>query len=130
MADVAMCLEDGAVNQYECSSGKNDVNCVNWALLNVKLQNVLQELKSVRLIIALLQEDMNILKEEHKHKDTSGNTVPTSIHNYKEGTFSSVNGKSWTQVTVDPQKKISPNIKKIFATNYKDCKSFLGSPIP
>jgi hypothetical protein len=62
--------------------------------------------------IALLQEDMNILKEEHRHDDTSGNTVLMSIHNYKEGTFSSVNGKSWKQVTVDPYKKISPNLKK------------------
>jgi hypothetical protein len=75
MADVAMCVEDSAVNQYDCSSGKNDVNCVNCALLNVKLQNVLQELKMARLIIALLQEDMNILKEEHRHDDKSGNAV-------------------------------------------------------
>jgi hypothetical protein len=34
-----------------------------------------------------------------------------STHNYEEGTFSSVNGNSWTQVTVDPYKKISPNIQ-------------------
>jgi hypothetical protein len=88
--EVWLCVEDSAVNQHEHSSGKNDVNCVNCALLNVKLQNVLQEFKFVRLIIALLQEDMNILKEEHRHDDT----VPTCIHNYEEGTFSSVNGKS------------------------------------
>jgi hypothetical protein len=54
---------DSAVNQYKFLNGKDDVNCVNCALLNVKLQTVSQELKTVQQIIALLHEDTNTLKK-------------------------------------------------------------------
>jgi hypothetical protein len=63
MADVVVGIDDSAVNENEFLSGKDDVNCVNCALLNAKLQTVSQESKSVEQIIALLQEDMNILKK-------------------------------------------------------------------
>jgi hypothetical protein len=46
MADVVVGIDDSAVNQYEFLSGKDDVNCDNFTLLNVKLQTVSQELKS------------------------------------------------------------------------------------
>jgi hypothetical protein len=59
MVQVVVGIDDSAVNLYEFSSGKDDVNC---ALLNVKLQTVSEELKSARQIIALLQ-DMNTLKK-------------------------------------------------------------------
>ena len=58
-----MVVDEGSSNQYECSRGIIDLNCVNCVLLNEKLQNVLQELKSVRSIIALLREDMNNIRE-------------------------------------------------------------------
>jgi hypothetical protein len=43
MADVVVVIDNSAVNQYEFLSGKDSVNCVNCALLNVKLQTVSQE---------------------------------------------------------------------------------------
>jgi hypothetical protein len=64
MADVVLGVDNSAVNQYKFLSGKDNVNCVNCASLNVKLKTVSQELKSAQQIIALLQEDMNILKKE------------------------------------------------------------------
>jgi hypothetical protein len=91
--------------------------------LNVKVQTVSQEFKSAWQIVAFLQEDMNTLKKEVVQDDTSGNTGVTNIHKY-EGTFSFVKSKSWTKVNVDFHKMMSLNLKKIFAINYKDCKSF------
>lgn len=55
MEDLVARVE-GSTNECNSSGGNIDLNCV---LLNEKLQNVLQELKSVRSIIAFLQEDMN-----------------------------------------------------------------------
>jgi hypothetical protein len=46
MADVVMGIDNNAVNHYEFLSGKDNVNCVNCALLNVKVQTVSQEFKS------------------------------------------------------------------------------------
>lgn len=46
MANVVMGIDKSTDNQYELLSGKNDVNHINCALLNVKLQTVSQELKS------------------------------------------------------------------------------------
>lgn len=63
MVDVVVGINDGAVNKYEFLRGKDNVNCVNCALLNVKLQTVSQEMKSSQQIIALLQEDMITLKK-------------------------------------------------------------------
>jgi hypothetical protein len=78
MVNVVMGIDD---------SGKNNVNCVNCALLNVKLQTVSQELKSAWQILALLQEDMNTLKKEFMQDDTWRNTGLMNIHKYEEGTF-------------------------------------------
>jgi hypothetical protein len=112
MADVVVGIDDSAVNQYEFLSGKDVVNCVNCALLNVKVQTVSQELKSVRQIIALLQEDMNTLKKEFMQDDMSGNMGLMNIHKYEEGTFSFVKSKSLTKANVDFHKKMSLNLKK------------------
>ena len=53
-------VNEGSNNQYKCSGGNIDVNCL---LLNENLQNVLQELKSAPSIITLLQEDVNNIRE-------------------------------------------------------------------
>jgi hypothetical protein len=108
---VVVGIYDRALNQYEFSSGKDDVNCVNCALLNLKLQTVSQELKSAQQIVAFLQEDVNTLKKEFMQDNMPGNMGLTNIHIYEEGTFSSVNSKSWTKANVDFYKKISPNLK-------------------
>jgi hypothetical protein len=94
-------------------SGKDNVNRFICALLNVKLQTVSQELKSVSQIIALLQEDMNTLKKEFMQDGTSGNAGLMNICKYEEGTFSFVKSKSWTKVNVDFHKKISLNLKNL-----------------
>jgi hypothetical protein len=60
----------------------------------------------VQQIIALLQEDMNILKKEFMQDGTSGNIGLTNIHKYEEGTFPSVKSKSWIKANVDFHKKI------------------------
>jgi hypothetical protein len=112
MTDVVVGIDDSAVNQYEFLSGKDDVNCVNCALLNVKLQTGSQELKSAQQSIALLQEDMNILKKEFMQDGTSGNTGLMNIYKYEEGTFPSVKSKNWIKQNVDFRKKISLNLKK------------------
>jgi hypothetical protein len=101
LADVGMSAEHSIANHHEFSSGKGDINCVNCALLKVELQTVSQELKSVRRIIALLQEDMNTLP---------GNAGPTNTHK-NEGLFSLVNSKSWKKAVVYLNKQ-TPNFKK------------------
>jgi hypothetical protein len=57
---LAVGVDEGSSNQYKCSGDNIDLNCV---LLNEKLQNVLQELKSVRSVVTLLREDMNNIRE-------------------------------------------------------------------
>jgi hypothetical protein len=49
------CCVESAVNQYKYLSGKDDVNCVNCALIKVKLKT--------RNEIDILQEEMNWLKK-------------------------------------------------------------------
>jgi hypothetical protein len=109
MVDMVVDIDDGGVNQYEFLRGKDNVSCVNCALLNVKLQTVSQELKSAKQIIALLQEDMNTLENEFMQDDMSGNTGLTNTHMYEEGTFSFVKSKNWTKANVDFH-KISHNL--------------------
>jgi hypothetical protein len=70
-----------------------------------------QELKSVRQIIAILQEDMNTWKEEFMQNNTPGNRGLTNVHKYEEGTFLFVKSKSWTKANVGFNKKISHNFK-------------------
>jgi hypothetical protein len=60
---LAVGVDEGSSNQYKCLGDNIDLNCVNCVLLNEKLKNVLQELKSVRSVIALLQKDMNNIRE-------------------------------------------------------------------
>jgi hypothetical protein len=72
---------------------------------------VSQELKFARRIIALLQEDVHILKKVMQG-GTSGNIGLMNIHKYEEGTFPFVKSKSWTNATVDIHKKILLNFKK------------------
>jgi hypothetical protein len=67
---------------------------------------------------------MNNLKKEFMQDDMSGNMGLTNIRKYEEGTFSSVKSKRWKKANVDFHKNISHNLKKIFAINYKDYKSF------
>ena len=68
-----MVVEEGAISQYNYSDGNVDLNCVNSILLNEELQNMLQEFKSARSIIAVLQEDMNNLRK------SEGTRQPTSV---------------------------------------------------
>jgi hypothetical protein len=106
MADVVVVKEDSVVSQYEFLSGKDDVSCVNCALLNVKLQTVSQESKSARQIIAVQQEDTNTLKKDFMQDNTSGNKGLTNVHKHEEGTFSFVKIKNWTKANIDFHKKI------------------------
>jgi hypothetical protein len=62
MEVVVVGVDEGVSNQYKCSGGNIDLNCGNRILLNEKLQNVLQELKWARSIIALLQKDKNNIR--------------------------------------------------------------------
>jgi hypothetical protein len=49
-------VDEGSSNQYKCSDGNIDLNCINRVSLNDELQNVL---KWVRSRIALLQKEKN-----------------------------------------------------------------------
>jgi FtsZ-binding cell division protein ZapB len=40
--------------------------------MNVKVQSMIQEMKSLQLVIDILQEEMNWLKKEHKQDVSSG----------------------------------------------------------
>ena len=63
MVELVVGVDKGSSSQYKCSGDNIDLNCVNFVILNEKLQNVLQEFKSAPSIIALLQEDMNNIRE-------------------------------------------------------------------
>jgi len=60
VAELVVGGDEGPSSQYKLSGDNIDLNCV--ALIG-KLQNVLQEFRSARSIIALLQEDMNNIHE-------------------------------------------------------------------
>jgi alpha-D-ribose 1-methylphosphonate 5-triphosphate synthase subunit PhnG len=63
MADVVAHCMESAVNQYEHWSGKDDMHCVKCALMNAKLQSMSQEMKSMQLVIDILQEKINLVEE-------------------------------------------------------------------
>ena len=63
MAELVVGVNEGSSSQYKCSGDNIDLNSVNCVILNEKLKNVLHEFKSARSIIALLQEDMNNIRE-------------------------------------------------------------------
>jgi hypothetical protein len=47
---VEPCIES-AINQYEYLCGKDDVSCMNCVLMEVKLNSISQEIKSMQLVI-------------------------------------------------------------------------------
>jgi hypothetical protein len=65
---------------------KDDVNC---ALMKVKLNSISQEMKSMHLVIDILQEEMKWLKEERRQGVSAGNLDQTNERKHEEGTFSS-----------------------------------------
>ena len=73
MAELVVGVDEGSSSQYKCSGDDIDLNYVNCIVLNEKLQNVRQEFKLARSIIALLQEDMNNIR------DSESTRQPTSV---------------------------------------------------
>jgi hypothetical protein len=71
-----------------CVSGKEDVNCVNCALMKVKLKSISQKMKSMQLVTDILQEEMNWLKEERRQDVSTGNLDQTNECKHEERTFS------------------------------------------
>jgi hypothetical protein len=78
-----------AVNQYEHLSSKDDVNCMNCALMKVKINSISQEMKSMQLVIDILQEEMNWLKKERRKDFSTGELDQTNDCKHEERTFSS-----------------------------------------
>jgi hypothetical protein len=75
------CVEN-TVNQYEYMS---------------------QEMKSMQLVIDILQEEINWLKKECKQDGLSGNLDPTNEHKH-EGTLSSGYSKEWAKTNKNSHK--------------------------
>jgi hypothetical protein len=75
--------------------GKDDIHCVKCALMNVKVQSMIQEMKSLQLIIDILQEEMNWLKKEHKQDISSGNSDSANELKHKEEMHTLDNSKEW-----------------------------------
>jgi hypothetical protein len=69
VAELVDGVEEGSTSQYKCSG--DNINCANCVVLNEKLQNVLQKFKSACSIIALLQEDMNNIRESESTRQST-----------------------------------------------------------
>jgi hypothetical protein len=91
---VGSCVEIG-VSQYEYLVGKDDIHCVKCALMNVKVQSMIKEMKSRQLVIDILQEEINWLKKEHKQDISSGNSDSTNELKNKEEMHTLDNSKEW-----------------------------------
>jgi hypothetical protein len=81
------CCVESAVTQYKYLRGKDDVNCVNCGLIKVKLESVSQEMKSIQLVINILQEKMNWLKMESRQDVSVGNLENKKIANISTTKF-------------------------------------------
>jgi hypothetical protein len=65
------------------------VQFCNCALTEAKLKSILQELKSMQLVIDILQEEMNWLKKKRKQDVSTGSLDQTTECKHEEGTLSS-----------------------------------------
>jgi hypothetical protein len=64
MAEAVVDNVHKSETKFQCLSGNMSASCVNCVLLNKQLLNVLQELKSMRSIMALLQDGIRILTSQ------------------------------------------------------------------
>jgi hypothetical protein len=103
MADTERCVANDLELLTSHKSDENTIRCGNCAKLESQLLNAQEELKTSRLIIELLLEDVKCPGETNE--DASCTRI--------DETKTSLNENNWTEIQVDRRRKNTANLKDL-----------------